>query len=600
VERGIPPLRPSPTDFRAPRAATNSSRTTSQTVSARSSGVDAHSGAIVATTGAQPNDTSTATAADAPGERSPAVSPAGAQPVKTNKRNRFDDTPAAAQSAPVTGIAVVEGVLLPLPGAMQGTVAPNSGCGQPQYQPNTPHQNKQHSGYGSSQVLLKESGPASLPNGVHTNSSGPHHEYSAHSGATPRSPRRRSFEPGELATSASESVSLPGRNRGGTKRAHENGTAESTSQSPAAKRNRFDDQHVDLSAAAPAPKLDRFGQPRVNATNAPASLQHSTVSALRDVPTSTAPAVNAADKSQAGNILTARKQAPVAFGGTGVPVGATNSALDRSDQRIQSRRGDREYGALPAHSAAAVKRNVDGRDASSVQSEWASSSAVTARNTYSALGISAAGRAVSARLPEYGGQPMHRGGDQWQHDRYSVSSDGGRSSRGHSGGHSGGHGQRQHPTELQTGGAAPRSDRYDLPPLPRGPPPHSPAATRNSRDDGQHSTRGNPHTDLHGTKSTVYSKAYDSRGRADDRSGSERYPPRPNSNNSWNRWSDGNRDDQRPVSSSNNRHSLPQQLSQARRHNQHTQLQQAPPQPRGRPPHTITQAFVDDFVGGEK
>jgi hypothetical protein len=596
VERVIPPLRPSPTDFRAPRAATNCQRTASETVSARSSGVDARSGALVASTGAQPLGTSTATAAGGQSERSPAVSPTGAPPVKTNKRNRFDDTPAAAQSAPVKGKAVVEEVLLPLPGAMQGTVASNSGSQQPLSLPNRPKQNMQHSGYGSSQVLLKESGPTSLPNGVHTISSGPHHEHSAHSGATPRSPRRRSFEPGELATLASESVSLPGRNRGGTKRAHENGTVESTAQSPAAKRNRFAERQVDLSAAAPAPKLDRFGQPRVNATNARASLQHSTVSALRDVPTSTASVVNAAaDKSQPGNILTARKQAPVAFGGTGVPVGATNSALDRSDQRIQSRRGDREYGALPAHSAAAVKRNVDGKDASSVQSEGASSSAFTARNTYRADGRPAVGRAVSARLSEYGGLPMSGDGDQWRHDHYSASSDS-RPSHGQNGG-------RGQPPHLQTWDAAQRSDRYDQTPAPRGPPPYSSAAPRNSRNDGQYSTRGNPHRDSHSAKTA------DPSGRADDRSsrssrsltrnGSER-PPRSYSNNSWNRWSDGNRDNQRPVSASNNRHSLPQQLSQARPHNQHTQQPQAPPQPRGRPPNTITQAFVDDFVGGEK
>jgi hypothetical protein len=484
-------------------------------VSARSSGVVARSGALVASTGAQPIGTSIATAADAQGERSPAVSPTGAQPVKTNKRNRFDDAPAAAQSAPVKGIAVVEGVLLPLPGTMQGTVASNSGSQQPLSLPNRSKQNMQHSGYGSSQVLLKESGPTSLPNGVHTNSSGPHHEHS------PRSSRRRSFEPGELTTSASESVSLPGRDRGGVKRPQENATAGTTAQSPAAKRNRFNDQAVDLSAAAPAPKLDRFGQPRVNATNAPAFLQHSpTVSAPRDVPTSAASVTNAADKLQLGTVPAARKQTPLAFGGTGVPVGETNSALDRSDQRIQSRRGDREYGALPAHSAAAVKRNLEVRDASSVQSEGASSSAVTARNTYSAEGISAAGRAVSARLPEYGGQPMHRGGDQWQHDRYSISSDG-RSSRGHSGGHSGGHGQRQHPTDLQTWGAAQRSDRYNQPPPPRGPPPHSSAAARNTTNDGQHSPRGNPHRDSHSAKNA------DPSGRADDRSSrSSRSPTR--------------------------------------------------------------------------
>jgi hypothetical protein len=567
-------------------------------VSARSSGVVARSGALVASTGAQPIGTSIATAADAQGERSPAVSPTGAQPVKTNKRNRFDDAPAAAQSAPVKGIAVVEGVLLPLPGTMQGTVASNSGSQQPLSLPNRSKQNMQHSGYGSSQVLLKESGPTSLPNGVHTNSSGPHHEHSPHSGATPRSPRRRSLEPGELATSASESVSLPGRNRGGTKRAHENGTAESTSQSPAAKRNRFDDQHVDLSAAAPAPKLDRFGQPRANATSAPASLQHSsTVSALRDVPTSTASVVNAAaDKSQAGKVLAVGTQAAVAFGGMGVPEGEINSVLDRSDQRKQSRRGDREYGATAANSAAAVKRNLEARDVSSVQSEGASSSAVTAKNTYRADGRPAAGRAVSARLSEYGGLPMYGGGDQWRHDRYSTSSDS-RPSHCQNGG-------RGQPPHLQTGDAAQRSDRYDQTPPPRGPPPHSSAAPRNSKDDGQYSPRGNPHRDSHSAKTV------DPSGRADDRSsrssrsptrnGSKRYPPRSYSNNSWNRWSDGNRNNQRPVSASNNRHSLPQQLSQARPHNQHTQQPQAPPQPRGRPPHTITQAFVDDFVGGEK
>jgi hypothetical protein len=565
--------------------------------------VDARSGAIVASTGAQPLGTGTATAAGGQSERLLAVSPTGAQPVKTIKRNRFDDTPAAAQSAPVKGIAVVEGVLLPLPGAMQGTVASNSGSQQPLSLPNRPKQNMQHSGYGTSLVLLKEPGPTSLPNGVHTNSSGPHHEHSAHSGATPRSPRRRSFEPGELATSASESVSLPGRNRGGTKRAHENGTAESTSQSPASKRNRFDDQHVDLSAATPAPKLDRFEQLRVNATSAPASLQHSsTGSAPRDVPTSTASVVSAADKLQSGIVLAARTQAPFASGGTGVPMGETNSALDRSDQRTQSRRGDREYGATPANSAAAVKRNLEARDVSSVQSKGASSSAVTARNTYRADGRPAAGKAASACLPEYGGLPMYGGGDQWRHDRYSASSDS-RPSHGQSGG-------RGQPPHLLTGGAAQRSDRYDLPPAPRGRPPHSSAAARNSRDDGHHVPPENLHRDPHRTMTTEHSRPYDPPGRADDKSsrssrsptrnGSERHPSQSYSNNSWNRWSGRSRDDRSPTPSSNDRRPLPQQLSQARPHNQHTQQPQAPPQPRGRPPNTITQAFVDDFVGGEK
>jgi hypothetical protein len=132
---------------------------------------------------------------------------------------------------------------------------------------NRPNQDLQLSGGGASQVHLKKS--VSLLNGTQIATPSPHPEHSAQ---TPRSPRRRTFEPGELATSASESVSLPGRNRGGTQRAHENGTAQSTAQSLAAQRNRFDDEQVNLSAAAPTLKLDRFGQPRLNVTRSPASL----------------------------------------------------------------------------------------------------------------------------------------------------------------------------------------------------------------------------------------------------------------------------------------------------------------------------------------
>jgi hypothetical protein len=257
---------PSPTDFSAPRTATDCQRAASETVSAQSSGVDARSRVIVAATAAQPIGTSTATAAGGQSEHALAVSPAGAPPVKTNKRSRFDDVPAAVQSIPVKGKAVVEEVLLPLPGTMQGTVAPNSGSQQPLSLPNRPNQDPQLCGGGTSQDL-KES--ISLPDGTQITTPSPRPERSAQ---TPRSPRRRSFEPGELAASASESVGLPGRNRGGTQRAHENGTAETTAQSPAAKRNRSDDQAVDLSAAAPALQLDRFGQPRANAASAPVSV----------------------------------------------------------------------------------------------------------------------------------------------------------------------------------------------------------------------------------------------------------------------------------------------------------------------------------------
>jgi hypothetical protein len=205
VERAIPPLRPSPTDFSAPRTATDCQRAASETVSAQSSGVDARSGVIVATTAAQPIGTSTATAAGGQSEHALAVSPAGAPPVKTNKRSRFDDVPAAVQSIPVKGQAVVEEVLLPLPGTMQGTVAPNSGSQQPLSLPNRPNQNPQLCGGGTSQVHLKES--ISLPDGTQITTPSPHPEHSAQ---TPRSPRRRTSPESWLRRRVSPSASQAG------------------------------------------------------------------------------------------------------------------------------------------------------------------------------------------------------------------------------------------------------------------------------------------------------------------------------------------------------------------------------------------------------